>query len=121
MRSSVTPSALSATIDKVEGVQREKYTAKNTSEIYDPKFIENWNFIQKKFRCCGFKSTGSLPYFQYRDAFENNCVPKACCINEKDCKLDRCTWQHAAIKVFNEGCLTVMQRRYTVQNILVIW
>ena len=117
MRSSVTPSALSATIDKVEGVQREKYTAKNTSEIYDPKFIENWNFIQKKFRCCGFKSTGSLPYFQYRDAFENNCVPKACCINEDNCNFthDQCTENYDALqKIFNEGCLTVMQRRYTV-------
>ena len=118
MRSSVTKSALNAKINQVESDQRAKYTALNTSEKYDPEFIKNWDFIQKKFRCCGFKSTGSLPYFQYRDAFENNCVPKACCINEKDCKLAVCNWQNAATKVFNEGCLTVMQRRYTVQNFL---
>ena len=118
MRSSVTKSALNAKINQVDSDQRAKYNKK--SEKYDPEFIKNWDFIQKKFRCCGFKSVDltSLPYDQYKHNFENKCVPKACCINEKDCKLAVCNWQNAATKVFNEGCLTVMQRRYTVQNFL---
>ena len=105
---------MNAKINQVESDQRAKYNEED--EKYDPEFIKNWDFIQKKFRCCGFKSTREIPYFAHKKQFDNKCVPKACCINEDDCVIpdDKCNWPRALPKIFNEGCLTVMQRRYTV-------
>ena len=117
MRNTVSKNAISNKISNIRSDVINKYTAPNGSaEPRDPEFRKNWDFIQKKFRCCGFRTDQSVPPFQqHRYQFVNKCVPKACCIDERDCKVqwdkEDCKWANAATRIYNEGCLTVMQRR----------
>ena len=116
MRNTVSKNAISNKISNIRSDVINKYTARNDSADYNPEFRENWDFIQKKFRCCGFTTSQSVPPFvQHRDQFVNKCVPKACCIKEKYCKVpwdqEECEWAYAATRIYNEGCLDVLQRR----------
>ena len=116
MRNTVSKNAMSSQINNILTDVINKYTDRKGSAGYNPEFRKNWDFIQKKFRCCGFQTSQSVPPFsQYKDQFVNKCVPKACCIDERDCNKEwdkeDCKWANAATRIYNEGCLTVMQRR----------
>ena len=86
------------------------------TNTYDPSFVEKWDYIQKKLRCCGPAiGTGFRGYqgMASKKLFTNGCVPDSCCI--KGCKSisgSSCKEQTVFNEIYNEACFDVMIRQF---------
>jgi hypothetical protein len=60
-------------------------------KVNDSTFRDNWNTIQRDFRCCGFLRQGGDDYrtlsqsdlHDFTIVADNRCVPESCCINDE--------------------------------------